>query len=263
MQDIWNLIVYNFIGCLLVFARVSGIFTFNPIFSRANVPMRIKVGMSIALAVAMLTSMGGTTGYIPTSLLGFVGTLLKEAAVGLVLGFIVNLILTVIVYAGEIIDTQTGFSMAKAMDPSTGVSMPIFANVYNYIYILYFFIIGGHLSYIKLFALSYDTLPIGFSFTAGSVNLSYVIANYLGTVITLGVKFAFPIIATQLIVEFGLGIMMKAVPTIQVLVVNLQLKIVVGMFVLIVMAGPMSDFLEKLMNIMFENLYSAVGQIGA
>lgn len=260
MEEIWELILYNFVGCLLVFMRITGIFSFNPIFSRSNVPQRIKVGMSIALTVLTLTTMGGTTGYIPTSLIGFVLVILKELSVGLILGFIVNLILTVIVYAGEIIDTQVGFGMAKAMDPSTGVTMPIFASLYNYVYILYFFIIGGHLSYIKLFSLSYEILPIGFEIT--SVNLAYVIVNYLGTVMTLGVKFAFPVIASQLIVEFCVGVMMRAVPTIQVFVINIQLKIVVGFFVLIACAGPMSDFLEDLLDIMFENLYNAVELIG-
>lgn len=262
LQEVWNLIYYNFIGCLLVFARVSGIFTFNPIFSRSNVPTRIKVGMTLALTVLMLWNMGGTTGYVPASVIDFVFCLLKEALFGLVLGFITNLILTVIRYAGELMDTQIGFGMAKAMDPSTGVTMSIFGNFYIYLFTLYFFIIGGHLSYIKLFAYSYDILPIGFDIGAGTVNLSYVIVCYLGTVLTLAVKFALPIIVSQIITEMAVGVMMKAVPTIQVFVVNIQLKIVVGYLVLLACAGPMSDLLENLMDILFENLYRAVDLIG-
>ena len=56
---------------------------------------------------------------------------------------------------------------------------------------------------------------------------------------------------------------MKAVPTVQIFVVNIQLKIVVGMFVLIAVAKPMSDFLEMLLDILFSNLNSAVGMIGS
>ena len=262
LNDIWDLIVNNFVGFLLVFLRVTGIFTFNPIFSRTNVPNRIKVGASLALSVTMLWTMGGNVGYNAANLMDFVATCLKEMLVGLVLGFLVNLILTVIIYAGDLIDTQVGFSMAKAMDPSTGVTMSIFANVYYYIFVLYFFITGGHLSYIKLFSLSYELTPIGYSFGLNTVNLSYVITCYLGTVLTLAVKFAFPIIASQLITEFAIGVMMKAVPTIQIFVVNIQLKIIVGMMVLLAVSGPMSDFLDKLLGIMFDNLYSAVGLIG-
>lgn len=159
-------------------------------------------------------------------------------------------------------DTQIGFGMAKAMDPMTGVQMPLFANLFYYLFILYFFIVGGHLKYIELFITSYDILPLDYSFTPQTLNLVYFIASYLGTVITLAVKFAMPIIASELITEFVIGVMMKAVPTIQIFVVNIQLKIVIGMLVLFAVAQPMSDFLEYLMNIMFQNLYNAIGLIG-
>lgn len=261
--DIWNLILYNFYGFIIVIARISGIFTFNPIFSRANVPNRVKAAMTLVLSVMVLAMMGSNTGYVPLSLVDFIFTLLKEALIGLVLGFFTNLIMTVFIYAGEMIDNQIGLAMAKAMDPSTGIQMPVFANVYYYIFILYFFLTGGHLSYIKLFATSYDILPIGFDFGARTVDLTYTIVEYFGTVLTLAVKFALPIIAVELIVEFSIGVMMKAVPTIQVFVINFQLKILVGLVMLIACAAPMSTYIDDLMNILFSNLASAVSMMGA
>ena len=263
MSALWDLVVNNFLAFLLVTARISGIFTFNPIFSRQNVTTRIKAGASIAFSVVTLMYLGGSVYYNVNGVVGLVFTLLQELLIGLVLGFMMNLILAVIIYAGDVMDTQIGFGMAKAMDPGTGVQMPLFANVYYYMFILYFFIVGGHLKYIELFIMSYDTLPIGFSFTADTLNLIYFIAKYMGTVMTLAVKFAMPIIAAELITEFILGVMMKAVPSIQIFVLNIQLKIVVGMSVLLAIAKPMSDFLEYLMDIMFTNLNNALGLIGA
>ena len=106
-------------------------------------------------------------------------------------------------------------------------------------------------------------MPFNYSFDVDTLNLISFIVNYLGDVLTLAVKFAMPIIASELITEFIIGVMMKAVPTIQIFVVNIQLKIVVGMLVLIAAAKPMSDFLERLLDILFSNLNSAVGLIGA
>ena len=263
IYDIWDLIYYNLIGVLLVLARVTGIFTFNPIFSRSNIPTRVKVGASLALTVMMVWNMGGTVGYIPANLLDFVFCLLKEGVVGYIFGFITNLILTVIQYAGDLIDTQVGSSMAKAMDPSTGNTVSLTGTFFQYLFILYFFIIGGHLSYIKLFHYSYEILPIGFDFNLMAIDLTYTITCYLGTVITLAVKFALPIIISQLITEFSVGVMMKAVPTIQVFVINIQLKIVVGFLVLLAAAGPMSGFLQELLDILFENLYKSASLIGS
>ena len=262
MSALWDLVVNNFLAFIFVTARISGIFTFNPIFSRQNVSSRIKIGATLAFSVVTLMYMGGNADYTVNGVVDLVFTLMQELLIGLVLGFMMNLIMTVIIYAGDIIDTQMGFGMAKAMDPGTGIQMPLFANVYYYMFILYFFVVGGHLKYIELFIMSYDTLPIGFSFTADTLNLAYFIANYMGTVMVLAVKFAMPIIASELITEFIIGVMMKAVPSIQIFVLNIQLKIMVGMIVLLSIAKPMSDFLEYLMDIMFQNLTNAFGLIG-
>ena len=263
MSALWELVVNNFLSFIFVIARISGIFSFNPIFSRQNVTARIKVGASIAFSVVTLMYMGGGLYYDVNGIPDFVFTLMKEIAIGMVLGFMMYLVQTVIVYAGDIMDTQIGFGMVKAMDPSTGIQMPVLGNLFFYMFVLYFFVVGGHLKYIELFIMSYDTLPIGFSFTADSLNLVYFIANYLGTVLILAVKFAMPIIAAELITEFILGVMMKAVPSIQIFVLNIQLKIVVGMTVLLAIAKPLSDFLEYLMDIMFQNLNNSLGLIGA
>ncbi len=259
-MDFWNLILNNFIGFLLVLCRVTGIFTFNPIFSRSNVPNSVKAGMSVVLAVVMLPLVGTVTEVpdIP-NMLAFGMIIIKELLVGFVFGFFTNLMLTVLIYAGEIIDTQTGLGMAKTMDPTTGINMPIFANIYYYIFILYFFLTNGHLSYIKLFSVSYETIPMGYEITSATIGLTEVIVMYFGTVMTLAVKFAMPIIAAELITEICVGLMMKAVPTIQVYVVNIQLKLVVGFIVLVGAARPMSEFIEKLLGYLWENLYAAAG----
>jgi len=258
MQEIWDLIVYNFVGGLIVLARVTGIFTFNPILGRSNVPMRIRASMSLVLTVVMLMSFNGVIGYIPANIPALVMVVLKEAALGLIFGFIVNLILTAIIYAGEMIDNQIGLGMARVMDPATNVNMPVFANLYYYMFILYFFLTGGHLSYIRLFAQSYEILPIGFEISLSFVDASYRIAMFLGTVLTLAIKMAMPIIAAELITELCVGVMMKAVPTIQVFVINIQLKLMLGLFLIMAIAAPMSDFLDKLLGIMWENLFGTL-----
>lgn len=263
MNEVWEWIVNNFVAFLMVTARISGIFTFNPIFSRQNVPTRIKVGLTLVMSVVTMAYLGNDLAYAESGFPAMVLNLGKELLIGLVLGFFVNLILTVIIYAGEVMDTQIGFGMAKAMDPMTGIQMPLFANFFYYIFILYFFIVGGHLKYIELFITSYDILPIGYGFNLDTLNLTYFIVDYMGIVLTLAVKFAAPILAAELITEFIIGVMMKAVPTIQIFVVNIQLKIVVGMIVLLAVAAPLSDFLDYLLGVMFQNLENIIGIIGA
>lgn len=246
----------------MVFSRVTGIFTFNPIFGRGNVPMRGRVLLSVALSVCMLAAMGGATSYRPTGVISFFFVMLFEAAIGLMFGFFVNLILTVLIFAGELVDNQIGLGMARAMDPSTGIQMPVFANAYYYLFVLYFFITGGHLEYIKLFSVSYEIIPIGFEFGINTVGLIYNITLFLGSVMSLGLRLAMPVVAAELITEFCVGVIMKAVPTIQVFVISIQLKIILGLFVLIAVAAPISDFLNMLLGNMWQNLDAILRGIG-
>lgn len=255
---IWDTIFGNFVSFLLILCRVTGIFTFNPIFSRSNVPTMVKNGICVVLAIVTLTIPDVNTA-VPeiNNVIDFGFCVVKELFIGFVFGFFTNLIMTVFIYAGEIIDMQTGLSMAKTMDPATGINMPIFANIYYYLFILYFFVTGGHLSYIQLFTLSYQTIPAGYEMTSATMDLTYVIVMYMGTVMTLGVKFALPIMVSEMITEICVGLIMKAIPTIQVLVINIQLKIIIGMLVLAAAARPMSEFIEKTLGILWENLYTA------
>ena len=256
---VWDTLYGDFVGFLLVLCRISGIFTFNPIFGRNNVPNSIKAFMSVALSVVMLYSLGAGAA-VPefSGALGFALVVIKELFVGAVLGLFTNLILTVLLYAGEIIDTEIGLGMAKAYDPATGVTMPVFGNFYYYIFILYFFLTNSHLSYIRLFAVSYETIPIGYAFTDNTIDLLYIIVMYMGNVMTLAIKFAMPILATEMITEVCMGIIMKAIPTIQIFVLNVHLKLIIGFIVIIAGARPMSEFIDKLFGILFENLYATV-----
>ncbi len=258
----WDTVSTNFVGFLFVLCRVAGIFTFNPIFSRSNVPTMVKNGICVVLAVVMTMS-PAVNASVPevNNIIGFAMIALKELFVGMVFGFFTNLIMTVLIYAGEIIDMQTGLGMAKTMDPTTGINMPVFANIYYYLFIFYFFITNGHLSYIELFTISYDTIPVGYDLTLNTIDLTYVIVMYMGTVMTLAVKFALPLMATEMITEVCIGLLMKAVPTIQVLVVNIQLKIIIGLLILSAAARPMAEFIEKLLDILWENLYLSASSL--
>lgn len=254
MSEIWTIIQTNFIVYVMVLGRVTGIFTFNPIFSRRGVPNVVKAGCSLALALVM-TVAGNFQYTMPEGMLPLAFDFAKELIVGAVLGFFVNLMLQVFSMAGEVTDMQMGLSMAKSYDPTFG-NAGISTQLYSYWFILYFFSVGAHKSYIKLFAVSYETIPIGYS--SFNLNIPYVIVHYFQTVMELGLKLAMPVIVAALVTEFCVGVMMKAVPSIHVFVLNIQLKLLVGFVVLAASCGVVGEFMEKVVGIMFENLDSLV-----
>ena len=250
MSEIWTAIITNVVVFVMVLARCAGIFSFNPILSRNGVPNSVRAGATILLAVVMTTA-GGFDYTMPSGLFPFAFDMVKELLVGAILGFFVNIMLQVFTMAGEVVDMQLGLSMAKSYDPTFG-NAGLSTQFYSMWFMMYFFAVGAHKSYIRLFAVSYESIPLGW--TGLNVNIFSIIVHYFETVMTLGLKLAMPVVATSLLTEFCVGVLMKAVPTIHVFVLNIQLKMLVGFVILAASCGVVAEFMDRIMGYLFENL---------
>lgn len=74
----------------------------------------------------------------------------------------------------------------------------------------------------------------------------------------MGVKFAFPILAAEFLLEIGVGILMKMVPQINVFVINIQLKIILGLILLIFLISPIGEFLSNLVTVMIKSIQEII-----
>ena len=78
----------------------------------------------------------------------------------------------------------------------------------------------------------------------------------------LAVKLAMPILAAELLGEVGMGILMKAIPQINAFVINIELKVVVGLLLLFVFLMPINEFLLELESNMLGELTQMLGVLG-
>ena len=67
-----------------------------------------------------------------------------------------------------------------------------------------------------------------------------------------------PVIAAELILEFCMGVLMKSVPQIQIMVINIQLKVAFGFAILFLVAVPLSEFIDGYLNTWLDTLESFV-----
>lgn len=248
----WTSLLDNFQVKLLIFARVMGIFSFNPIYSRKNLPNWVKVGASLSLAVLMALNMDAPETVEFHTLGAFAVGIVIELFIGAVLGFITQLFLSTMLVSGDLMDTQSGLGMAKIYDASAGVQMPLYGSIMTYMFIMYFFATNAHLYYIQIFKLSFEAIPVGLDTI--NPNIGWIIVEYFGTVLMLAIKLALPIIVSQFILELAMGVLMKAVPQIQVMVVNIQLKLLFGLIILFLLIVPLSNYLDTYMRDMLESL---------
>ena len=221
------------IGFVLLFVRFGALFMAVPIFSHQSIPINIKAAMAFFFTVVFYPSMPelGIAITMPSLAVAILGELLFGLAIGIVL----QLAFHVITFAGGLISFTMGFSLASAIDPQTGVSMPIVSQFLSLLALMMLFGIDMH-HWILLYA--HDSLaavPLGgFMLTQ---HLFEYILKATGNMFVVGFMIAFPITALNWLADIIFGMLMKTMPQFNLLVIGFPIKIGVALVVLIVTLG--------------------------
>jgi flagellar biosynthetic protein FliR len=78
---------------------------------------------------------------------------------------------------------------------------------------------------------------------------------------SLILRLAMPMLAVQLFVEVGVGILMKTIPQINIFVINIQAKILIGLVIFLILFFPMADFLLSLVNTLIQSMSDLLGSM--
>lgn len=229
----------QFMLFLLILMRMSGFVMLNPILGRKNIPSIIKIGMSMAFAVVVYSSTTQTIQIETTSAIVFGVLLLKEFFLGYIVGFVMELFFFAVTYAGAIIDFQLGLSMATVYDSHNGTQSALSGTIFQIYYTFLFFAVDGHLALIKILIQSEKVIPYGMALLTETS--AQAILTIFTECVILAVKIAFPIIAIEFLVEIGVGILMKIIPQINIFILSIQLKIIVGMIMLMILISPIGS----------------------
>lgn len=241
-----NLPVY-----LLVFVRLSACFMFNPVFSRRNIPQMTRLAFIVWLSLIIAPNVNGTN-LNTIDDLTFILLIFKEVLLGYFLGYVVQLYQFMLFFVGDLLDYQFGLSMAKVFDPQTHVQVSAIGNLFQILFVVLFFMSNSHLLFIQMISTSFDYLGIDQWF-----NLSKVVPLVLDLfikVFMLVIKLALPMIVAAFILEISMGILMKLIPQIHVFVINIQIKIMLGIFLLMIMINPISSILDKSLGQMSQDI---------
>lgn len=246
---------------LYVIARVSGFILLNPLLSRSNIPRFFQAGLILTVSIFIMSVTVQTTP-VPTGILVFAMRVLTEFMVGFVLGLVVHFFLYIPQLAGTIVDTQMGLTMNQIYDAGTQSSMSTTAQLLNAMMVLLFFAANGHHTLFRILI----TSGVGVPFGAVSLDMT-VLGNALLELFVectiLGVKLSMPILAAELLGQLGMGILMKVIPQINVFSINIELKVLIGLILLLLFIAPFSEFFLEAEVMMLNSLESMLNLTGA
>lgn len=242
---------------LMVLVRIACFVAIAPVFGHKSINGRLRVLIAACISLTVFMAMDPEMPEYST-VFGFSFLLLKEAAVGLSLGFVSSLVMAIITMAGEFIDREIGFSMAQSFDINAGGMTTISANLYDKLIYLIILITNLHYYILKAVVRSFEVVPLG-SF---KLNIAVMYTQVIGFVVeffVIGFRIAMPIFIAATILNIILGVMTKSSPQMNMFAIGIQLKIILGMLAMAIMIMFVPNITTYLMEKMDSMLASVLG----
>lgn len=215
---------------LLALVRATAWVSFAPPFNSRQIPPIAKIGLAAALAISVAPHLNPTPSADPlVSTPAFIGSVVLQAFTGVALGFVSNLLFSVVSGAGSLIDMFSGFTMSAALDPLNMEQNPVISRTFNLVATTLLFAMNFHLLLIKGFMTSFDAVPL--SVTSLSVLSRTVLAD-VGVFFISALEIAAPIGAVLFLTDVSLGLLTKAAPQLNIFSLGYAIKILVTLLII-------------------------------
>ena len=222
------------ITVMLLSVRIGTMLLLTPVLYAVSVPAMVRVALILGLACVVALPFGQSN-HMATLEPGVLGmAMVREAVLGATLGLGVLMAFAGFAVAGRLVDLQVGFGLAQVFDPLTRSHAPVLSAVFGLFAAVFFFVVDGHHALVRGVAYSVERFPVGQSWPlAGAAD---PIAVQAAALFTLGFALAAPVVLALLLVEFVLGVVSRNLPQVNMLVMGIPVKIVVGLLALSVWA---------------------------
>ncbi len=220
------------VSFMLVLTRVSAMIYAFPFFGSPAIAARVRILITLVISF-MLLPMVGVEG------LGFdwnLGRLAlgigRELAIGLIVGFGTRFMFEAFSLAGTFAGRQMGFAIAELVDPVTSAPQSMVGQFWALVAILLFLAVDGHHFLIRLLVQNFQIVPLNTGVLQPATGQMLITGST--EMFRLALKLAAPAIILTLMVDVGVGFLSRAMPRLQVFFVALPLKLIVGIFALVV-----------------------------
>ena len=249
---------YDFLLVLiLVFVRIASMFSIIPLFGAKNTPVITKIGFIIFISLIIVPAQVETFSIEINDLLTFAQYIAIESIIGFSFGLVTLIILNTFYLAGTLVDRNIGFAMVSVLSAQDESQLPVSANFYYIFAMMIFIITNVHHLLIKAIYDSYATMPIG-----SNPFLKLIIFDYLEVLqysFVVGFQIAAPFILTVLIINILLGLLSKAMPGMNVFMIGMPLKILVGLIIFGIIMPLYFDLIVDIFTEMIVYIYRLMG----
>lgn len=240
-----NISFHQVIVYFILLIRVATIVVTVPFLGFESIPLQVKAGLSLVLALLLFPVIDQSHLRIPLEMVPFIVMVMNEVLIGMVIGFVMGIIFVGVQFAGELIGMDMGFGIVNILDPQTGEQVSLLGEFQYLVALLLFLSFDGHHFILQILKLSYEAVPImGDNYTPSVVSQIVTMSNQI---FSIGLKLGATALAALFITTVIMAIVSRLVPQMNIFIVGFPLKISVG-FIMLVVSFPFFAY-------MFEKLY--------
>lgn len=243
----------------LSFARFAAFLQIVPFFGGQVVPAQVKVATATALVIitypALIAELPTDGSPLPFGAVGFIGMIAKEVFVGFTLGFVASLVFEAVSVAGRIADFQRGSTMGELFAPQLQERVSELGQFKVQLAIVIFLTTGAHRFFLSSLVRSFEFIPaLKFPhIEAGWTPAAEFLTLMTGSVLSIGIQIAVPIVITLLLTDLFFGLINRVAPQVNVFFLSMPVKMWIGIFVL----AAMLPFLVERFREYFDESYRA------
>lgn len=253
-MDIVSVLVSQTSFFLLIFARITGIFSAAPFLGSRNIPIYAKAGLSLLISYILFPAVFSARVTLPESVPAYVLLVAGEFLLGLIFGFVSSLIMHAVQMAGHILDVQIGFGIVNVFDPQFGQQIPLLGNFKYILALMVFLATNGHHVLLSALVASFKLVPVtGLVLPAGP--LAAFILDLVSGAFAVAFKISIPVLASLILADVAFGILSRTMPQMNIFVVGIPAKLLIGIFTLMVALPFYIVMLEVGFNGMYQDVY--------
>jgi flagellar biosynthesis protein FliR len=207
------------------FLRTLALFAAAPGFASTAIPAPVKVALAFLVALTLAATVRVSA---PLTLSPVVALLvMQQIAVGLAIGFAMQLTLAAAAFAGDLIGAQMGFGFAGLLDVQSRFEVPVMADFFGLVGLLLFLALDGHLLLLEILAKSFEVVPIaaGPGITAEGWR---ALVDAGAVLFQMGVWLALPVLAILLAAHAAMALVMRVAPQINLMSVGFSVFMWLG-----------------------------------
>lgn len=235
LETLFNLDPRVWPTAIMAMLRVVTVFFFLPIFGDSVVPTRVRIGLAIVFTfllwpVIETGRVSMSQGFLQWSPLTLALASLREVFFGFATGFAARMLTFAASIAAGLAGVNMGFQTASLFSPGLDTQESSYAVFKGWLVVVCLLSFNAHHLFLSGLAESFQTVPL-----APAVDAQGLLRSTVGTARTclvLGLRLAAPLLVVQILVTLSLGLLNRALPSLNVLVINFPLSFLASFVVL-------------------------------